>query len=195
MDTRDRVQSKRICEASFLEINNVFPFASVTLACVLSHFSRVWLFVTPRTAARQASLSITNSQSLPKLMSIESVMPSNHLILCWPLLLLPSIFHSIRVFSNESALHIRWESIGASASVHLATWKTPGTGLSSPQTQDLVKHGSDFLKPCLQDFHQNFPWASHSLIFVFILHEMPLSQTLLTRHARWDPGAGKTNVE
>jgi len=62
----------------------------------------------PWTAARQASLSITNSQSSPKPMSIESVMPSNHLILCCPLLLLPSIFPSIRVFSNESALHIRW---------------------------------------------------------------------------------------
>ena len=60
------------------------------------------------TAAHQASLSITNSSSLLKLMSIESVMPSNHLILCHPLLLLPSIFPSIRVFSNESALHIRW---------------------------------------------------------------------------------------
>ena len=70
--------------------------------------SRVGLFVTPRTTARQASLSITNSRSLPKLMSIESVMPSNHLILCRPLLLLPSIFPSIRVFSNQSALRIRW---------------------------------------------------------------------------------------
>ena len=70
--------------------------------------SRVWLFVTPWTAACQASLSITNSWSLLKLMSIESVMPSNHLILCHPLLLLPSIFPSIRVFSNESALHMRW---------------------------------------------------------------------------------------
>ena len=64
--------------------------------------------MTPWTAACQASLSITNSQSPPKPMSIESVMPSNHLILCCPLLLLPSIFPSIRVFSNESALHIRW---------------------------------------------------------------------------------------
>ena len=62
----------------------------------------------PMTAACQASLSITNSQSLLKLMSIESVVPSNHLILCRPLLLLPSIFPSIRVFSNESVLHIRW---------------------------------------------------------------------------------------
>ena len=70
--------------------------------------SCVRLFATPWTAARQASLSITNSRSLPKLISIESVMPSNHLVLCRPLLLLPSIFPSIRVFSNESTLCIRW---------------------------------------------------------------------------------------
>ena len=69
--------------------------------------SCVQLFATPWTAACQASLSITNSQTLPKLTSTESVMPSNHLIVCYPLLL-PSIFHSIRVFSNESALSIRW---------------------------------------------------------------------------------------
>ena len=77
-------------------------FSSVPL------LSRVRLFETPRTAAHQASLSITNSQSLPKLLSIELVMPSNHLILCCLLLLLPSIFPSIRVFSKESVLHIRW---------------------------------------------------------------------------------------
>ena len=74
---------------------------------VVQSLSRVRLFVTPRTAACQASLSITNCRSLPKPMPIESVMPSNHLILC-RLLLLPSIFLSIRVFSNESAFHIRW---------------------------------------------------------------------------------------
>ena len=68
----------------------------------------VYLFVTPWTAACQASLSITNSCSLLKLVSIKSVMPSNHLILCHPLLLLPSIFPSFRVFSSESVLHIRW---------------------------------------------------------------------------------------
>ena len=71
-------------------------------------FSCVQLFATPWTIACQASLSITNCWSLPKLLSIESVMPFNHLILCCPLFLLPSIFPSIRVFSNESALHIRW---------------------------------------------------------------------------------------
>ena len=70
--------------------------------------SRVWLFVTPWIAALQASLSITSCQSSPKLMSIESVMPSRHLILCRPLLLLPPIPPIIRVFSNESSLHMRW---------------------------------------------------------------------------------------
>ena len=77
-------------------------FSSVQL------LSRVRLFATPWITALQASLSITNSRSLLKLMSIESVMPSNHLILCHPLLLLPSIFPSIKVFSNESTLCIRW---------------------------------------------------------------------------------------
>ena len=71
-------------------------------------FSRVQLSATPWTTALQASLSITNSRSLPKLMPIELVMPSNHLVLCRPLLLLSSIFPSIGVFSNESALHTRW---------------------------------------------------------------------------------------
>ena len=70
--------------------------------------SHVWSFATPWTAARQASLSITNSQRLLKLMSIKSVMPSNHLILCHPLLLLPSIFPNIKIFSSESVLHNRW---------------------------------------------------------------------------------------
>ena len=75
---------------------------------VVQSLSRVPLFATPRSAAHQAFLSITISQSLLKLMSIELVMPSNHFILCRPLLLLPSIFPSIRAFSNELALHIRW---------------------------------------------------------------------------------------
>ena len=77
--------------------------------------SRVWLFSTPCTTAHQASLSFTISLSLLKLMSIESVMPSNHLILCHPLLLLPSIFPHIKVFSNELALHIRWPKYWSSS--------------------------------------------------------------------------------
>ena len=85
-----------------------FYFFKLIISVQFSSVVRLWLFTTPWTAACQASLSITNCQSLPKLMSIESVMPSNHLILCRPLLLLPSIFASIRVFSNDSFLHIRW---------------------------------------------------------------------------------------
>ena len=81
--------------------------SAVYVAQLVQSLSHVQLFVTPGTAARQASLSITNSQSLLKLMSIESVMPSNHLILCCSFLLLPSIYPSIRVFSNESVLPIR----------------------------------------------------------------------------------------
>ena len=76
--------------------------------CMAVQFSHVWLFATTWTVARQASLSITNSQSSLKLMSIESVMPFNHIILCCPLFLPPSIFPSIRVFSIEWVLHIRW---------------------------------------------------------------------------------------
>ena len=83
-------------------VGNMTQFSSVQL------LSCVQLFVTPWTAACQASLSVTNSWSLLKLMSIKLVMPSNHLILCCPLLLPPSVFPSIRIFSNESVLHIRW---------------------------------------------------------------------------------------
>ena len=86
--------------------NNLVQFQSVSQS--VQSLSHVWLFATPWNTACQASLSITNSLSLPKIMSIELVMPSNHLILCHPLLLLPSIFPSIRIFSNESAFHIRW---------------------------------------------------------------------------------------
>ena len=98
---------------------------------------------TPWTAAHQASLSITNSWSLLKLMSIESVMPSNHLILCHPLILPPSIFPSIQVFSNESVLHIRWPNIRVSASTSVLPMNIQGwfplrlTGLISLQSKGL----------------------------------------------------------
>ena len=83
-------------------------YLTVVITSSVQSLSRVQLFVTPWATACQASLSIINSRSLRRLMSIESVVPSNHLILCRPLLLPPSIFPSIRVFSNESALRIRW---------------------------------------------------------------------------------------
>ena len=111
----------------------------------IQSLSLVLLFTTPWTAVRQASLSITNSWSLFKLMSIESVMSSNHLILCRPLLLLPSIFASIRVFSNESVLHIRWPSIGVSASasvlpMNVQDWFPLGwTGWISLQSKGLSR--------------------------------------------------------
>ena len=113
--------------------------------------SRVWLFVTPWTAAHQASLSITTSQSLLKLMSIESVMPSNHLILCCPLLPLPSIFPSIRVFSNESVPYIRWPkywifSFSISPSNEYSRFISFRTGWFDLGVQDTLKslqhHGS-----------------------------------------------------
>ena len=114
-------------------------FSSVQL------LSLVQLFVTPWAAAHQASLSITNSQSLLKLMSIESVMPSNCLILCCPLLLLPSIFPSIRVFSNKSVLCIRWPkywsfSFIISPSMNNQDWSPLGwTGWISLQSKGLSR--------------------------------------------------------
>ena len=107
--------------------------------------SRVQLLETPRTSAYQASLSITNSWSLPKLMSIESVMPSNHLIICRPLLLLSSIFPSIRVFSNESTLCIMWPkywsfTFNISPSNEDSGWSALGwTGWISLQSKGLSR--------------------------------------------------------
>ena len=96
-----RIQDSTEVHEKMLNITRyIVQFSSVAQSCLT--------LCTPRTAACQASLSITNSQNPPKPMSIESVMPSNHLILCRPLLLTPSMFPNIRVFSNESALHIRW---------------------------------------------------------------------------------------
>ena len=92
------------CNIFIILCKDYFVISSVQFRSL----SRVWLLAAPWTAACHASLSITNSWSLPKLVSIESVMPSNHLILCCHLLFLPSIFPSIRVFSNESVLCIRW---------------------------------------------------------------------------------------
>ena len=119
-----------ICKASS---DNHFAFSSVHL------LSPVWLFATSWTAARQASLSISNSWSLLKLMSIEMVMPSNHLILCHLLLLPPSILPSIRVFSNESVLCIRWPkywSFSISPSMNIQDWFPLGwTGWISLQSK------------------------------------------------------------
>ena len=116
----------------------LFTVSSVQL------LSCVQLYVTPWTAARQASLSITNSQSLLKLMSIESVMPSNHLILCCPLLLLPTIPPSIRVFSSESTLHMRWPKYWSFSFSIIPSKEHPGlifriTGWISLQSKGLSR--------------------------------------------------------
>ena len=105
----------QIMSVLFPSLISYIPGSTVMTVVVVQLLSHVRIFVTPWTEARQASLSFTISHSLLKLMSIELVMPSKHLVLCHPLLLLPSIFFSIRVFSNESALHIRWPSIGVLA--------------------------------------------------------------------------------
>ena len=118
---------------------------SFRLLSSVQSFSHVWLFETPWTAACQASLSITSFQSLLKLMSIELVMPSNHLILCHLLFLPPSIFPSIRIFSNESVLHIRWPkywsfSFSISPSNDIQDWFSLGlTGLISLQSNGLSR--------------------------------------------------------
>ena len=129
----------------FLNSYSTLHTITVQFSSVQS-LSRVRLFATPWIAARQASLSITNSQSLPKLMSIELVMPSNHLILCHPILLAPSIFPNIRVFSNDSVLLIRWPKycgVSASASVllmNIQDWFPLGwTGWISLQSKGLSR--------------------------------------------------------
>ena len=107
----DNIRSEimQLAPCLFKKIVDLLPlwYISYSVSQSIQLLSRVWLFVTPWTTAHQASLSVTNSWSPPKPMSIVSVMSSNHLILCRHLLLLPSIFPSIRVFSNKSALHIR----------------------------------------------------------------------------------------
>ena len=160
------------CESWIIE--KAVQFSSVQL------LSRVWLFATPWIAARQASLSITNSRSLSRRKSIESVMPSNHLILCRPPLLLLSIFPSIRVFSNESALCIRWPkywnfSLNISPfSEHpglifrmdwldlLAVQGTLKSLLQTPQFKSINSLALSFLySPTLTSIHDY--WKNHSL--------------------------------
>ena len=128
---RDQTQVSSIADGFFTVWTTReahFQFSSAQL------LSCVWLFATPWIAACQASLSITNSQSLQNLMSIESVMPSSHLILCHPLLL-PSIFPSIRVFSNELTLHIRWPKY----------WSFSFSISSSNEHPGLISFGMDWL--------------------------------------------------
>ena len=131
--------------------------------------SHVRLFATHWTAARQASLSITNSQSLPKLMSIESVMPSNHLILCRPLLLLPSIFPNIRAFSNESTLHIKWPKYWSFSFNIISSNENPGPISFRMDWLDLLAvQGA--LKSLLQHHYSKASILLHSSFFIVHSH-------------------------
>ena len=136
----------------------------------------VQLFVTPWTAAHQASLSITKSRSLLKLTSIESVMPSNHLILCCPLLLLPSIFPTIRIFSNESVLHIRWPKYWSfgfiiSPSNETQDWSLGWTGWISLQSKGLSRVFSNTTVQKHQFFGSQLSLQSKSYIHTWLLEK------------------------
>ena len=146
---------------------------SVQFSSVQS-LSRVWLFATPWITARQASLSITNYQSLPKLMSIESVMPSSHLILCHPLLLLPPIPPSIRVFSNESTLHMRWPKFW-SFSFSISPSKEHSRLIFRMDWLDLLAVQGT-LKSLLQHHNSKASILHHSAFF---------NLTLTSKHDHW----------
>ena len=147
---------------------NLFQFISVAQSC---------LFATPWTAACQASLSITNSQNLLKLMSFELVMPSNHLILCWPLLLLPSIFPSIKVFSNESSLCIKWPNYWSfsfnisPSNEHSGLISLGWTGLISLQSNRLSRVFSNITVQKHQFFGTQLSSQSNSHIHTWLLEK------------------------
>ena len=190
-----------ICITILLTAYGLFfnPFCSFFL--LLSYFLVWWLsfslvqslssvrfFATPWIVAHQASLSITSSRSLPKLMSIESMMPSNHLILCHPLLLLPSIFPSMRVFSNESAIHIRWPKY----------WSLSFNISPSKEHSGLISFRMDLLdllavqgtlKSLLQYHSSKASWLSlveclYSSIFVFCVYIIGFCFVIIMRVIR-----------
>ena len=135
------MKSSILCNLSFKSVQ----FSGYLYISSVQSHSRVWLFATPWIAARQASLSITNSRSLLKLMPINSVMPSSHLILCRPLLLLPPVPPSIRVFSNESTLRMRWPKYWSFRSTISPSNEHPGViyfRISPGTLKSLLQHHS-----------------------------------------------------
>ena len=146
--------------------------------------SCVQFIATPRTAAHQASLSITNSRSLPKLMSIESVMPSSHLILCHPLLLLPSIFPRIRVVSNESALRIRWPKYWSFSFNISFSNEHPGLICFRMDWLDLLAVQGT-LKSLLQHHSSKASTLLHSAIFIVQLSHPYMTTGKTTALTRW----------
>ena len=157
-------------------------FSSVQFSSVQS-LSHVQLFVIPWTAACQASLSITNSWSLLKLMSIESIIPFNHLIFCRLLLLLPSIFPSIRVFSNDSALHIRWPKYW-SFSFNIST-SSEHPGLISFRMTGWISLQSKGLKSLLQHHISKASIFRCSDFFVVQLSHLYMTTGKIIGLTRW----------
>ena len=160
--------------------------------CSVQSLSRVWLFATPWTRACKASLSITNSQSLPKLMSIESVMPSNHFILCHHLLPLALVLPSIRVFSSESALHIRWPNY----------WSFSFSNSSSNEYSSLISFWIDWfdllevqrtLKSLLHHHSSKASILQHSGFFMVQLSQPYMTMGKTIALTRWT-FVGKVNV-
>ena len=147
--------------------------------------SRVWLFATPWTAARQASPSITNAWSLLKLKSFESVMPYNHLILCCPFLLLPSIFPRIWVFSNESALHIRWPEYWSFSSNISPSNKYSGLISFRMDWLDLLEVQRT-LKSLLQHHSSKAPILQHSAFFIVQLSHPYMTNGKTIALIRWN---------
>ena len=149
MDPKRKSIIVTLCQSILIIPYKLAEYRSRVLSYIqfrsVQSLSRVWLFATPWTAACRASLSITKSQSPPKPMSIKSGMPSNHLILCWPLLLLPPVPPSISVFSNESALRIKWPkywsfSFNISLPMNTQDWSPLGwTGWISLQSKGLSR--------------------------------------------------------
>ena len=147
----------------------------VSVSQPVQSLSHVRLFATPWTAACQASLSITNSRSLLRLMSIESVMSSNHLILCHPLLLLPSVFPSIKVFSNESALRIGWPKY----------WSFSFSISPSSEYSGLISFRIDWLDLlAVQGTHESSPTPQFKSINSLVL-SFVYSPTLTSTHDYW----------
>ena len=152
-----------------------FPIVLEVQFSTVQSLSRIQLFVVPWTAACQASLSITNPRSLLKLMSIKLVMPSNYLIICHPLLLLPSIFPSIRVFSNESVLHIRWPRY----------WSFSFNICPSNEYSEMISFRIDWLNPCRpRDSQESSPTLQFKSINSSVLSFL-YSPTLTSIHDHW----------
>ena len=163
----------------FLTLNCSHQFGSV------QSLSRARLFATPRTAACQASLSITNCRSLPKLTSIELVMPFSHLILCHSLLLLPSIFPSIRVFYNESALHVRWPKYW-SFSLNISPSNEHPRGLISFRVDWLDLFAvQGTLKSLLQHHSSKASILQHSAFFIVQLSHPYMTTGKTIALTRW----------